>query len=178
MKKSTLFPTFKLYYSNVHFCHRLHLLPPFKKMDKVRNVTIFMTLNIRQQGQRCLRNREKQGEPDCPACCPERVSSRSAGGGEQAVWMSFPQLRNGAGSPSGPRGLMFTGKSKEKEKATEREVLDTNGLPSRTEQSNVQPMCTKKRSEGGERTAARTGKNKPQDKPRRAPVPKQGGKTA
>lgn len=69
--------------------------------------------------------------------------------------MSFPKLRNGAGSPSGPRGLMFTGKRKAKEKATEREVLDINSLPSKAEQSNVQPMCMKKQSEGGERTTSK-----------------------
>lgn len=69
--------------------------------------------------------------------------------------MSCPKLRNGAGSLRAARGLMFTGKRKEKEKAAEREVLGINSLPSRTEQSNVQPMCMKKQSEGGERTTGK-----------------------
>lgn len=50
---------------------------------------------------------------------------------------------------------MLTDKSEEKEKATEREVLDINSVPSRTEQSTIQPMCRKKQSEGGERTTGK-----------------------
>lgn len=34
MKKSVLFPIFKLYCPIVHFYHILHLLSSFKKMDK------------------------------------------------------------------------------------------------------------------------------------------------
>lgn len=81
IKKSIFSPIFKVSCPNVHFCQRPHLLSFFKKkMDKVCNVTIFMTLTIRQQGQWWLRDRQKHGErSDCPANCPEWFPGRRAG---------------------------------------------------------------------------------------------------
>lgn len=113
MKKSVLFPIFKLYCPIVHFYHILHLLSSLKKWTNL--VGIFMALNIRQQGQRCL------GEPALwlLSLMPRVILQATEQGGERRPSGSFPRLRNGAGSQRKPRGWTFSGKNKG-ESSTER----------------------------------------------------------
>lgn len=161
MKKSVLFPIFKLYGPIVHFCHRLHLLSSFKKKDKVHSVVIFTALNIRQPGQWCL--------------------------GEAALWLLslLPQVtfqtterggENGSGSlslswgreleaPGGHEGGLFSGRNKGEHKA-----LTVRSLPSKTGQCDVHPAWRDDLRMGKE-PPKRTRKNGPQGKPWRILVP-------
>lgn len=95
MKKSVLFPIFKLYGPIVHFCHRLHLLSSFKKKDKVHSVVIFTALNIRQPGQWCL------GEAALwlLSLLPQVTFQTTERGGESGSLDLFPSAGEGSWKP-------------------------------------------------------------------------------
>lgn len=169
MKKSTLFPSFKFYCSNAHFCHRDCIyFPPFKKMDTVCNVTIFMTLNMRKQ-------EKTRGTLTAPSLLPEWASRPQCKEGHAGSPGRFPYVRNGAGSPRRQEGWGSQGWG-EKRRELHREGSGHSSLPSRTQRRKVWPRCAETQSEGGGRSTERTGENNPLGNPRGVPAPNQSGR--
>lgn len=94
--------------------------PPFRKMDTVCNVTIFMTLNIRKQ-------KKTRGTPTAQLTAASTFPGLSAGRGMQAVRGSFGS-EEWSREPKEARGLMFLGKRREKETAAQERGLRVPGL--------------------------------------------------